>query len=103
MRRRESASIWSRDRFTEGRSGLERWEVRFLDEVNSDERTEVIAVHKKKKHCCGWTICRLEIRFNKRWTALCLVRAVQRHTGQVVLDNFYIIFEVFLTPEMNST
>jgi len=32
------------------------------------------------------------------WTALCLVRAVQRHIGQVVLDNFYSIFKVFLTP-----
>ena len=29
----------------------------------------------------------------QQWTALCLVRAVQRHIGQVVLDNFYSIFE----------
>lgn len=47
MRRRDRASIWSRDRFTEGRSGRERWEVRFLDDVNSDERSEVIAVQNQ--------------------------------------------------------
>ena len=52
MRRRERASIWSRDKFTEGRSGRDRWEVRFLDDVNSDERSEVIAVQNQNK--CHW-------------------------------------------------
>lgn len=52
MRRRDRASIWSRDRFTEGRSGRERWEVRFLDDVNSDERSEVIAVQNQNNLKC---------------------------------------------------
>ena len=37
----------------------------------------------------------IEMYGGQQWTALCLVRAVQRHTGQVVLDNFTVFSKYF--------
>ena len=39
---RDCASIWSRVRLTEGRSGRERWVLSALDELSSEERSEAM-------------------------------------------------------------
>ena len=45
--RLDCASIWSRDSCTEGRSGRERWDVRFLDAAKRADRSDAI-VHRAR-------------------------------------------------------
>jgi len=39
---RDSASIWLSERSTEGKSGLDKCEVKFFDEVNNAERSDAM-------------------------------------------------------------
>ena len=42
-KRLKRASIWSRERLTEGRSGLDKCDVKFLDEANNEDKSAAIS------------------------------------------------------------
>ena len=42
-KRLESASIWSKERLTEGRSVLDKCDVKFFDEANNENKSAAIS------------------------------------------------------------
>ena len=59
---RDWASIWSNDRFTEGRSGRERWEVRALEALRRAERSEAMAAMSSSRDLIWRKECQVCVR-----------------------------------------
>ena len=74
MRRQERASIWSRVRFTEGRSGRERWEDSWTMSTPTSTTTKSssapLVTHKKMTVQLKHEGIRIESRASAAWSVL---------------------------------